>query len=81
MMSQTNLTRRLPSRPEVSASATRLANTGAGVRTIQEFSGHQSIAMVMRYVHAQDEIVNRALDDMEGGTIEEHPASRKSRRS
>jgi integrase len=60
---------------------TRLANTGAGVRTIQEFSGHQSIAMVMRYVHAQDEIVNRALDDMEGGTIEEHPASRKSRRS
>jgi integrase len=60
---------------------TRLANTGAGVRTLQEFSGHQSIAMVMRYVHAQDEIVNRALDDMEGGTIEEHPASRKSQRS
>jgi integrase len=60
---------------------TRLANTGAGVRTLQEFSGHQSIAMVMRYVHAQDEIVNRALDDMEGGTVEEHPASRKSRRS
>lgn len=31
---------------------TRLAATGAEIKTIQEFSGHESLAMVMRYAHA-----------------------------
>ncbi len=44
---------------------TNLAATGADVRTIQEFSGHRSLAMVMRYTHAQDKRVDKAIDQME----------------
>ena len=44
---------------------TNLAATGADVRTIQEFSGHRSLAMVMRYTHAQDRRVDNAIDQME----------------
>ena len=44
---------------------TNLASTGADVRTIQEFSGHRSLAMVMRYTHAQDRRVDKAIDQME----------------
>ena len=55
----------------------RLALIGADIKTLQEFSGHQSIAMVLRYAHAQDQAVNRALDRMEEGTVVEHPGIRK----
>jgi integrase len=60
---------------------TRLAATGADIKTIQEFSGHESLAMVLRYAHAQDHVVDRALDRLEGGTLVEHPAGRNERKS
>ena len=52
---------------------TRLARTGADVKTIQEFSGHESLEMAMRYTHTEDEVVDSALDLMEGRTVIEHP--------
>ena len=55
---------------------TRLAETGADIKTIQEFSGHESLEMVLRYAHAQDRAVDRALDKLEGRTIVEHPRAR-----
>ncbi len=60
---------------------TRLAVTGADIKTIQEFSGHETMAMVMRYAHAQDRAVDRALDKIEEGTVAEHPRSRKTHNS
>ncbi len=56
---------------------TRLAESGAGIATIQEFSGHESLEMVLRYTHAQDRAIDEALDRLEGGTIIEHPRARK----
>jgi integrase len=53
---------------------TRLASTGADIKTIQEFSGHETLAMVMRYAHAQDQIVDAALDRLEDGTAVEQTA-------
>ena len=44
---------------------TNLAATGADIPTIQEFSGHLNLKMVMRYAHAQDWRVNNAVDEME----------------
>ena len=44
---------------------TNMAAIGADVRTIQEFSGHKSIQMVMRYTHARDQRVNQAVENME----------------
>jgi integrase len=55
---------------------TRLAQSGADIKTIQEFSGHESLEMVMRYTHAQDRVVDEALDRMEGGTVIEHPRAK-----
>jgi len=55
---------------------TRLAETGADLKTFQEFSGHKSLSMIMRYAHAQDRTVNLALDRMEGGTVAEHTRAR-----
>ncbi len=46
---------------------TNMAETGADVRTIQEFSGHQSFEMVMRYTHARDHRVDQAVEMMEKG--------------
>ena len=60
---------------------TRLAETGADIKTIQEFSGHETLAMVLHYAHAQDRAVDRALDKMEEGTVAEHPRSRKTHNS
>lgn len=60
---------------------TRLSETGADIKTIQEFSGHESIEMVLRYAHAQDRAVDRALDKMESGTVVEHPAAGKREKS
>lgn len=58
---------------------TRLALTGADIKTIQEFSGHESLQMVMRYAHAQDHAVDRALDRMEEAPSQEHLANTKAR--
>ena len=44
---------------------TNLAATGADIPTIQEFSGHLNLKMVMRYARAQDWRVNNAVDEME----------------
>jgi hypothetical protein len=44
---------------------TRLALSGADFKTIQEFSGHESLQMVLRYAHAQDDAINKALDRLE----------------
>ncbi len=44
---------------------TNLAETRADISTIQEFSGHLSLKMVMRYAHARDRRVNHAVDEME----------------
>ena len=44
---------------------TNMAETGADVRTIQEFSGHQSFEMVMRYTHAREQHVDNAVEKME----------------
>ena len=52
---------------------TRFAATGADIRTIQEFSGHESLAMALRYAHAQDRAIDSALDRLEGRTVVEHP--------
>ncbi|MBW8056282.1 MAG: tyrosine-type recombinase/integrase, partial [Nitrospira sp.] len=60
---------------------TRLAETGAGITTIQEFSGHESLEMVLRYTHAQDRAVDRALDRLERRTIIEHPRAGKTEKS
>jgi integrase len=60
---------------------TRLATTGADIKTIQEFSGHESLSMVLRYAHAQDRAVDAALDKMEGGTVVEHPAASQTKKS
>jgi integrase len=59
----------------------RLAATGVDIKTIQEFSGHESLTMVLRYAHAQDRIVNHALDRLEQGTVIEHPSARFGRKS
>ncbi len=59
---------------------TRLAEK-ADIKTIQEFSGHETVAMVLRYAHSQEDAVNRALDRMEDGTIVELPVARKRKES
>ena len=61
---------------------TNLAATGADIPTIQEFSGHLNLKMVMRYAHAQDRRVNHAVDEMEKAkTKVEQIASPKTRDS
>ena len=60
---------------------TRLAATGADIKTIQELSGHESLTMVLRYAHAQDRAIDSALDRFEQGTIVEHPRLRFGRDS
>ena len=44
---------------------TNLASTCADIQTIQEFSGHLSLKMVMRYSHARDKRVDQAVDAIE----------------
>ena len=43
---------------------------------VQAFSGHESVGMVLRYAHAQDRAVDRALDRMDERTVVEHLAAR-----
>ena len=59
----------------------RLAATGADIKTAQEFSGHESLTMVLRYAHAQDRAVDSALDRLEQGTVVELPRLRSDRKS
>jgi integrase len=49
---------------------TAFAETGADVRTIQKFSGHETLDMVYRYTHARDTRVDDALEKMERGRTE-----------
>ena len=44
---------------------TNLSDTGADPRTVQLFSGHETLDMVMRYTHARPERVDQALEKME----------------
>ncbi len=60
---------------------TRFSATGADIKTIQEFSGHTSLAMVMHYVHARDRTVDAALAKMEGGTVVELPKPSQAKNS
>jgi integrase len=60
---------------------TRLAAIGADIKTIQEFSGHESLTMVLRYAHAQDRAIDSALDRLEQGTVVEHPRVQSGRKS
>src|SRR5262249_49842102 len=60
---------------------TRLAASGADIKTIQEFSGHLSVAMVHRYAHAQAEVIDNALDRLDGGTLAELPRAQSERKS
>jgi hypothetical protein len=55
----------------------RLASSGADIKTIQEYSGHESLQMVMRNAHAQDRAVDLALDRLE----REHPVNKSGGRS
>ena len=61
---------------------TNLAATGADIPTIQEFSGHLNLKMVMRYAHARDRRVDQAVDEMERAkTKVEQIAQSKTRNS
>ncbi len=58
---------------------TNMAETGADVRTIQEFSGHQSFEMVMRYTHARDRRVDNAVEKMERAKTNVEQSDRSKR--
>ena len=58
---------------------TRVAEAAHGdIATLQKFSGHKSIQMVMRYVHPEDRLIDEALDRMEemGTKPEQKPAAK-----
>jgi integrase len=60
---------------------TDMAETGAPIQTVQDFSGHETIEMVMRYIHARDRHVDEAMDRFENErTKVEHldPSKRES---
>jgi integrase len=59
----------------------RLAAIGTDIKTIQEFSGHESLAMVLRYAHAQDWAVDCALDRLDAGTVMQHRRVRSDAKS
>ncbi|MBM3941295.1 MAG: site-specific integrase [SAR202 cluster bacterium] len=44
---------------------TMLSEAGADVPTIQAFSGHRSLEMVMRYAHARDRQIDSVLDRLD----------------
>jgi integrase len=54
---------------------TRLAATGADFATVQKFSGHRSVQMVMRYTHAQDKHVDKAIDMMQSSGPNQEPST------
>ncbi len=56
---------------------TNFAETGADARTIQRFSGHETLDMVHRYTHARDARVDDALEKMERGRTEPERIDRR----
>lgn len=60
---------------KIRSSLAQAVVTGADTKTIQEFSGHESIQMVLHYAHAQDRAVDRGLERMEGAEVVEHSAN------
>jgi integrase len=46
---------------------TELADSGASQGQLKRFSGHKSDKMVWRYIHATEERVDYALDQLEKG--------------
>jgi integrase len=58
---------------------TRVAEAAHGdIATLQKFSGHKSIQMVMRYTHPDDRLIDEALDRMENfGTKQEQKSPSK----
>ena len=56
-----------------------MAETGAAVQTVQEFSGHRTVDMVMRYIHAREQRVNEALDRLEQQGMKIEPAAARKR--
>jgi integrase len=64
------------------SSISRLALLGTDIKTIQEFSGHESLQMVLRYAHAQDRAIDDALERLDG-VIPPHKGARirQSRRT
>ena len=58
---------------------TDLAETGAAIRTVQEFSGHTSVEMVMRYTHAREQQVDQALEKLDQKRTNQAPAKASKR--
>ena len=52
---------------------TRFAHLpNVNLKTQKAFTGHKSDKAALRYIHAQDEVIDRALELMETGTTPEH---------
>ena len=58
---------------------TDMAETGAAVQTVQNFSGHRTVDMVMRYIHAREARVNEALDKFENQRTETERTRKQER--
>ncbi len=58
---------------------TDLAETGAAVQTVQDFSGHRTTETVMRYIHAREQRVNEALDRLDERRTKGESVSRLTR--
>ncbi|MCC2975719.1 tyrosine-type recombinase/integrase [Sphingomonas sp. PL-96] len=46
---------------------TRLVKAGVDLPTIQRISGHKTLAMVLRYVHLNDQHIDAAIGKLEYG--------------
>ena len=55
--------------------ATEFSATKADVGAVQAFTGHKSVQMVMRYIHARDDRVDEAMDLMEERTEQEQESA------
>ncbi len=49
---------------QVSDPSFTIATTGADIKAVQEFSGHESLQRVLRYAHAQGRTQGRALEKL-----------------
>ena len=56
---------------------TAFAETGADARTIQSFSGHETLDMIHRYTHSRDNRVDDALEKMERNRTEPERIDRR----
>lgn len=48
---------------------TRLVKAGVDIPTIQRISGHKTLAMVMRYVHLEDDHIDQSIDAIGTGFL------------